>query len=473
MAALADHYAAVRGSDPAAQLCVVFDIDGTILDLRHQVAYVLCAYDRARGTEHFHGLVASDITVSENDVDGLLESLEVPVEIRTDVAAFYLEHLWDRASLLASNRPYEGVLGVIRWFQIQPGTVVAINTGRPESMRGETLESLNALGASHRARFDPGLLFMRNPDVSVRAGKIGALRELKDRGIHVVAVVDNEPDNLHAMADADPASDAIWLHAETIFESRRPPASRLVGGSGYGLSALVSEQDLTARVVFVWHGVNDEENLGQFLASTVRWAEVDVRRDPLGRLVLRHDDFEVTPWNRAERPLLAADCIRSVALAGRSVKLDLKEDGDTLAEALATLDRTDLPDERVWFNADIHTLGPEGFALVRAQHRGATVSCPVDFAVPLLLAAPEAGAAILELLRSWGVSRLSLRWAPSTRAVLDIVEAWGWDVNIYGVPDLEAFLDASLMLPASVTADFNFPEWRYHGTGSGQRYHGT
>ena len=54
---------------------------------------------------------------------------------------------------------------------IQPGTVVAINTGRPESMRGETLESLNALGASHRVRFDPGLLFMRNPDVSVRAGK--------------------------------------------------------------------------------------------------------------------------------------------------------------------------------------------------------------------------------------------------------------------------------------------------------------
>jgi hypothetical protein len=86
--------------------------------------------------------------------------------------------------------------------------------------------------------------------------------------------------------------------------------------------------------------------------------------------------------------------------------------------------------------------------------------------------APEAGAAILDLLRRWGVSRLSLRWEPSTRVVLDIVEARGWKVNIYGVPDLKAFLDASLMLPASVTADFNFPEWRYHGTGSGQRHHG-
>jgi hypothetical protein len=71
-----------------------------------------------------------------------------------------------------------------------------------------------------------------------------------------------------------------------------------------------------------------------------------------------------------------------------------------------------------------------------------------------------------------GITRLSLRWAPSSRAVLDILEALGWEVNLYGVPDLEAFLDASLMLPASVTADFNFPEWRYYGKGSGQVHPG-
>jgi phosphoglycolate phosphatase-like HAD superfamily hydrolase len=468
MSALADHYTSVRQGDPGAELCVVFDIDGTILDLRHQIVHVLYAYDRARGTQQFHGLVASDVTVSENDVDRLLETLDVPVQLRPDVAAFYLEHLWDRSSLLASSRPYQGVLGVIRWFQIQPGAVVAINTGRPEAMRSGTLESLNALGAPHRVRFDPELLFMRDPAASVPAGKVAALHELRDRGLRVLAVIDNEPDNLHAMAEADPTADAIFLHADTIFESRRSPASRLVVGREYGLSGLVSERDLTQRVVFVWHGVNDEENLRQFLRSTVRWAEMDVRRDPLGRLVLRHDDFEVTPWSRDERPWLAADCIRAAAAAGRSVKLDLKEDGDTLAEALDVLARTDLADERLWFNADIQTLGPDGFAEVRRRHPAATISCPVDFVVPLLLVAPEAGDAVLQLLRTWGVTRLSLRWAPTTRAALDIVEARGWEANLYGVPDLEAFLDASLMLPASVTADFNFPEWRYYGRGSGQ-----
>ena len=38
--------------------------------------------------------------------------------------------------------------------------------------------------------------------------------------------------------------------------------------------------------------MNDEANLRQFLASGVHWAEVDIRRDPSGRFVLRHDSFE-------------------------------------------------------------------------------------------------------------------------------------------------------------------------------------
>jgi hypothetical protein len=36
------------------------------------------------------------------------------------------------------------------------------------------------------------------------------------------------------------------------------------------------------------------------------------------------------------------------------------------------------------------------------------------------------------------------------------------------VSDLEEFLEASLLLPTSVTADFNFPEWGYYGRGSGE-----
>ena len=65
-----------------------------------------------------------------------------------------------------------------------------------------------------------------------------------------------------------------------------------------------------------------------------------------------------------------------------------------------------------------------------------------------------------------GHHRVSLDWRTlGARDVIDRIEGLGWPVNLYGVPDLEAFLEAALLLPASVTADFNFPEWNYDGRG--------
>jgi hypothetical protein len=153
MRALAERYETVRRAEPTHELCIVFDIDGTILDLRHLIVWVALAYDRARGTDLFRGLVPENITASENDVHVSLTSLEVPVPYRRDFAEFYALHLWDEDGMLAASAPYRGVLGVIRWLQIQPGTHVALNTGRPESMRRVTLDALNAVAASSRVRF--------------------------------------------------------------------------------------------------------------------------------------------------------------------------------------------------------------------------------------------------------------------------------------------------------------------------------
>ncbi len=48
------------------------------------------------------------------------------------------------------------------------------------------------------------------------------------------------------------------------------------------------------------------------------------------------------------------------------------------------------------------------------------------------------------------------------------MDRWGFEVNIYNVPDLESFLQAVLQQPCSVTSDFNFPKWHYYGRGAGQ-----
>ena len=61
-------------------------------------------------------------------------------------------------ALLAAHRPYQGVLDVIQWFQIQPDKSVALNTGRPEHLRAQTLQSLNALGGEYRVEFSSELL---------------------------------------------------------------------------------------------------------------------------------------------------------------------------------------------------------------------------------------------------------------------------------------------------------------------------
>lgn len=473
---LARHYERMRRAYPDDELCVVFDIDGTILDIRYLVVHVLLAYDRAHGSDYFHGLRASDVTVHENRIDQFLEALALPAPVRADVLAWYAEHLWSPEAVLAANQPYRGVLGVIRWFQLQPATCVALATGRPEAIRELTLQALNALGRAYRVTFRSELLCM-NPagwNQQVPESKAACIRGLQRRGLRVVAVVDNEPANIQAMAAADKTNEVLFLHAETIFESQRVVTPRTVRGSSYDLAGLVTEEALRRRVQFVWHGVNDEANLRQFLASDVHWAECDIRRDPLGRLVLRHDGFEQTPWHRAEHSFRLEDCLRALRAQGRSVVLDLKEGGEVVERVLKIVAELGFDDGSLWCNGSIEDLGEAGVRRLAAAHPEATLSVPVDFLGPLVLAAPALARPVLEALRGWGVNRLSLDWrTPAIRELLGRLEEWGWEVNIYGIPDLEAFLEASLLLPCSVTADFNFPDWHYFGRGAGQHraYH--
>jgi hypothetical protein len=467
MRVLARHVGRMRARYPEDELAIVFDIDGTIVDARHLVVHVLVSYDREYGTDLFRGVTVSDVVHHEALGDEILSGFAVPAERREHVRDWYLEHVRDPQAVAASHRPYQGVLGVIRWFQLQPHTHVALNTGRAESMRALTVGSLNELGALHRVRFDPDLLFMNASglDEDVTAGKVEALRRLRLAGYRVAAVVDNEPALLHAMAEADETGEVLFLHADTIFASRREPAPRIVSGSTYGLAGLVDEAEVGRRTTLVWHGVNDDDNLREFLGSGIAWAEIDVRRDPAGRLVLRHDSFVESPWTRAEPVLLLRDCLEVLRWTGRSVKVDVK-DREVVDDVLDLARRFEFQDDELWFNGAVDALGPAGFARLRGARPGAIHQAPIDFLVPLLSASPDLAAPVLSAMRDWGVTRASLDWrTPGARDVLDIVEALGWQVNLYGVPDLEAFLEAALLLPASVTADFNFPEWNLDGRG--------
>jgi phosphoglycolate phosphatase-like HAD superfamily hydrolase len=403
MRSLSVHVARMRAAYPDDELAVVFDIDGTIVDTRHLVVHVLLTYDRHHGTDHFQGITVEDVDRHETDVDGILERFPLPDPIRTDVRSWYLDHFRDEESIAASHRPYQGVLSVIRWFQLQPRTHIALNTGRPEWMRQLTLASLNALGRVHRVVFEPEMLFMNHgTENDVAEAKVQGLRRLVGAGYRPVAVIDNEPAMISAMAKADAADKVLFLHADTLFTSRREPTPRTVSGSTYGLSDVVDEAELGRRVTLVWHGVNDRHNLEQFMASKVRWGELDVRRDPLGRVVLRHDSFLDSPWSPGEPAVRLDDTLGALALTARSVKLDLKEGEGLVDDVLDIVRSVGLSDDRLWFNGSIEVVGRTGLRTLKAAHPLAILQCPVDFLVPLLLAAPASAEDVLKMLAGWG-----------------------------------------------------------------------
>lgn len=463
MSALARHYEELQNRWPGERLIVVFDIDGTILDMRHLVRWVLLAYDRAHGTEHFRGLQAELIHVHENQVERFLQDWPLPDKEAARVLSFYRENAWSDEAILASHQPYRGVLDVIRWFQIQPSTEVGLNTGRPENMRDVTLESLNRLGAEYRVRFRSHLLHMP-PAASldgIPAAKVDGLNYFRKLGYRVAAVVDNEPENIEAMARADRDGDILFLHADTIFESKQSGTPRAIHGRFYDITNLVSRERLPRRVQFVWHAVNTRSALERFLTSGIEWGEVDVRRDPWGRIVVRRESFEQTPWAKAETLLLLEDCLREFQRNGRSIKLDLKE-GEIFGQVEELAARAGFDDARLWFNAPAHVLGEQGFRRLAASHPRAVIQCPVDFLTPLILSMPGKARDILAALSAWGITRFSLSWqGEDVRFAIKQIEAWGWQVNVYDVPNLEAFLQAALLLPRSLTSNFNFSKWSW------------
>ena len=480
MRALAERYDQACQRYSGDTLLLLCNIDGTILDMRHTVLVVLQSFDRAHGTRYFERLTVAAITTHENFVGDVLKDCNVPTERHDEIVEYYLGQRWLSQSLRESAQPFDGALETIRWFQIQPNTAVALVTDRPESLREDTLSSLSALGKRYRVTFKSDLLFMNRGTYSEEQAaevKVAGLRHFLDAGYDVFAFIDNEPSNLKAIAASKLAPEALLLHADTIFKSPSKRAPRgAVRGKHYRIDDLIpSESVLPRGVQLVWHGVNDEANLRQFLGSKVHWAEVDVRLEPShADLILRHDTFADTPLRADETPLLLADAVEQLKAAGRAIKLDLKGGRPLLDRVLDLVsDETFLGDD-LWYNSAIGDLGEEGFRCLSAERPDATIQCPIDFLSPLIQAVPTKAHEILEMFRTWGITRFSLSWerrdlkGADLHDIFEQVVDWGYEINIYNVGNLEAFLQAVILLPRSVTSDYNFPKWRYYGQGSGR-----
>jgi len=265
------------------------------------------------------------------------------------------------------------------------------------------------------------------------------------------------------------------LH-ETLPDWRRRPSRGTAAGRRRELRPPIAEADLPDSVELVWHGVNDRANLRHFLASPVRWGECDVRRDPEGRLALRHDPFASSaPPVPGGQPaaLMADEFLRAALDGGKRVKLDIKEP-DVTDELMELVGHSGAAGNDLWFNGRVDVLGREAFQRLRWACPAATVQCPIDALAPAIVANPRRARAALDKLADWGIDRFSLAWGTApTALLLDQLDRWSHEVNLYAVDNLDEFLQAVMLLPRSVTSDFNFPEWHYFGRGAGRggRYH--
>ena len=105
---------------------------------------------------------------------------------------------------------------------------------------------------------------------------------------------------------------------------------------------------------------------------------------------------------------------------------------------------------------------------MKNDYSASIIQCPIDTTLKSI-SNKTVLLQTLGSLKNLGMQRLSIDWnTPNLKKLLDQVDRLGFDVNIYNLPDLESFLKAVLLMPGSITADFNFPKWHYFGRGSGE-----
>ncbi len=461
---LAFHYESMRKEYPEDRLLIIFDIDGTILDVRYMVIAILQAYDREHGTRHFRYLGPDEIHIHENDIEILLNTLNITKPEKTRIIEWYVNNFWSPDTILQSHRHFDGVLDVIRWFQLQQNTFVGLNTGRSEHMRDETLRILNTLGVEYRVEFPSHLLHMNQANDVIKS-KVDGLRAFMDRGYRIVAMIDNEPENLKFISETELARDILLLHADTIFESA--PSHIPIGavaGNRYDITELIGEKGLPKHIEFVWHGVDDESILRQFLVSNVHWAEMHVRLDPNDdSVVIRRKSFTEVLRTFNEKPVRLEYFLSVLKDAGRGVKLDIKDDG-LIERVTGILTDMGFTDDQLWINRSFSELNMGGLKTIMETFPGAIKQCPVDALGYLIISGPSEARRYLTMYSRWGINRFSVNWKTNeSRRLIIQLQNWGFDVNIYNVPDLESFLQAALLLPRSITSYFNFPKWFYTG----------
>jgi len=468
MKALNLHYGYMKEQYPDRDLMLIFDIDGCINDMQYQLFRALRTFDRLQGTHYFYRLKPGEIKIHEDLLSSFLTEYQLLPEQKKAFLSWYTRY---RKSMRVQMRPMKGVIETVCWFQMQPRTAVGLKNICSEDMRQKTIQVLTKFGKDYELKLPNELIYFPKHN-SPSESAVESLTYFRNLGYHVICFVDSETQSLDAIAREKDTHDVLLLQADTVYRSNdRSVTAAVEKGSTYELRELVHEEDLPPYIDLVWHGINDRENMQQFLSSSIQWGEVDVQAvHEDGSVLLQHDSTlkdETLSIEKIDLPL--NELLTEFQQHGKGVKVDFKDKRTVLRKTIKQLKKHGFTDQHIWLNSDIDVLHEEGFKVLLEAFPNAVIQAPVDFISPLVFSLPDQAKNILTLLKGWGINRFSISWElEKCSALLHQLKKWGFDTNVYNAPDLEQFLKVMILSPRSITSDFNFPEWNYYGRGSGK-----
>ncbi len=446
---LVAHTERMRRDHPEDELLVLFDVDGTLLDLRIGLLDLLTGHDRSRGTELFQGLELSDLEPDEAGLRRLFDRLDIPHADRDELLMRFERLSWSPRAVLGAHQPFAGMLEVLRWFKHQPHVHVAANTSRGEDRREETEQALATLGAHYGVRLSADFLHLASPEPgeATAAAKVRGVEHFRRQGFRVVAVVDDNVHQLQAIGEALADPGLKLVHAAGLVRSL--PSSPAPGGG--------SAQP--ARVV--WRGLESVEDLGHFLGSSIGWAEIVLEKSASGMLMVapRERRAGLRPGHPAA--LALEELLGAFAQCDKGLRLVFRSgSGGLVSRVLHTLRQSSFPDRLVSFLASPEAVQEAGFAKLREGIPTATRIAQVSWMSELCALSPDLAAEQFRRLVEWGVTRASVDWSDPRRAELcEQAREAGLEIDLDAGGRISDYFQAASDQPMSVVSDFGCRTW--------------
>lgn len=225
------------------------------------------------------------------------------------------------------------------------------------------------------------------------------------------------------------------------------------------IEAVIAEGLYPYHIQLVRSGVNSRSDLGGFLSSDMKWAELDVWLNPASdSMILRDFSFEKKPPHVNETFFSLEDCLGPLFKYGRGAKINIREGGSVLDLLKKEIDYYNVHDSNLWFSSGIQYITGHNFIDLAQSYPGAILECDVNFLLPVFWESVEKVSGILSLLSSWGINRFSLNWdmTDEKKNFINYLDEKGLNVNISNVADIESLIKVILLHPcSSVSCDFN------------------